>query len=45
MKKKHHAGLIVQAKKLERVKELLDGYAHRFAEDFSAVMPPLERAE
>jgi hypothetical protein len=45
VKKKHHAGLIVQAKKLERVMELLDGYAHRFAEDFSAVMPPLERAE
>jgi carbamoylphosphate synthase large subunit len=43
--KKHHAGLIVRSKRLERVKELLDDYARRFAEDFAAVLPPLEKAE
>jgi biotin carboxylase len=45
VKKKHHAGLIVRSKELERVQELLSAYATRFAEDFQAVMPPLERAE
>ncbi len=45
VKKKHHVGLIVRAKKLERVQELLTQYATRFAEDFEAVLPPLERAE
>jgi biotin carboxylase len=43
--KKHHAGLIVRAKKRERVTELLDDYARRFAEDFVAVLPPMERPE
>jgi hypothetical protein len=45
VKKRHHAGLIVKAPKLARVTELLDNYARRFADDFSAVLPPLERAE
>lgn len=45
LKKLHHAGLIVRSKKLERVEELLDQYAGRFAEDFVAVVPPLEKAE
>jgi len=45
VKKRHHAGLIVRAPKLARVTELLDNYAKRFADDFSAVLPPLERAE
>jgi len=45
VKKKHHAGLIVRAAKLDRVTELLNGYVRRFADDFSAVLPPLERAE
>jgi carbamoylphosphate synthase large subunit len=44
-KKKHHAGLIVRSKNLERVTELLDNYARRFADDFIAVLPPLERPE
>ena len=44
-KKRHHAGLIVRAKKLERVEELLTNYAMRFAEDFVAVVAPLEKAE
>jgi biotin carboxylase len=45
VKKRHHAGLIVSSPKPERVRELLDQYARRFAEDFVAVVPPLERAE
>ena len=45
VKKKHHAGLIVRSKKKERVTELLDDYGRRFAEDFIAVLPPLERPE
>lgn len=45
VKKKHHVGLIVAASKLERVAELLDSYAQRFAADFIAIVPPLTRAE
>lgn len=45
VKKKHHAGLIVRSKKLERVNELLDNYAQRFVDDFVAVMAPPERPE
>jgi biotin carboxylase len=45
VKKKHHAGLIVRSPKLERVKELLDRYASRFADDFVAIEPPLEKPE
>ena len=45
VKKKHHAGLIVRSPKRERVSELLDDYGRRFAEDFVAVLPPMERPE
>jgi biotin carboxylase len=45
VKKRHHAGLIVRSKKLERVEDLLDKYTQRFADDFVAVVPPLEKAE
>ena len=45
VKKRHHVGLIVRSRKLERVTELLDHYARRFADDFIAVVAPLERAE
>ena len=45
VKKHHHAGLIVRSHKLERVEELLTSYAERFADDFIAVVPPLEKAE
>ncbi len=45
VKKRHHAGLIVRSKKLERVEELLEQYGQRFADDFVAVVPPLEKAE
>ena len=45
VKKKHHAGLIVRSRKRARVTELLDDYARRFADDFIAVLPPMERPE
>ena len=45
VKKRHHAGLIVRAPRLERVNELLDEYGRRFTADFVAVAPPLERPE
>jgi biotin carboxylase len=45
VKKRHHAGLIVRSPNLERVSELLDDYGRRFADDFIAVLPPLERPE
>jgi hypothetical protein len=45
VQKKHHAGLIVRSPEIERVNELLDDYGRRFADDFIAVLPPLERAE
>jgi biotin carboxylase len=43
--KKHHAGLIVRSKSLDRIEELLTQYAARFADDFVAIVPPLEKAE
>jgi hypothetical protein len=45
VKKRHHAGLIVRAPQFNRVTELLDGYAVRFADDFVAIEPPPERPE
>ncbi len=45
VKKKHHAGLIVSSPKTERVSKLLDDYGRRFAQDFVAVLPPMERPE
>jgi len=45
VKKKHHAGLIVRSPKMKRVSELLDDYGRRFAEEFVAVLPPMERPE
>ena len=45
VKKRHHAGIIVRSPKHQRVNELLDSYAQRFAEDFVAVVPPPERPE
>ncbi len=43
VKKRHHVGLVLRSPNLARVKELLGAYAERFAEEFSAVVPPLER--
>ncbi|MDQ3585017.1 MAG: ATP-grasp domain-containing protein [Pyrinomonadaceae bacterium] len=45
VRKPHHVGLIVRSPDYERVQELLNGYAGRFIEEFSAVAPPRERAE
>ena len=45
VKKRHHAGVIVRSKNLDRVEELLEQYVHRFADDFVAVVPPLQKAE
>ena len=45
VKKRHHAGLIVQAKTLARVNELLDDYSRRFVDDFVAILAPPERPE
>jgi hypothetical protein len=42
--KKHHAGLVVASADPERVAALLNGYATRFAGDFLAVLPPLDKA-
>ncbi len=42
VKKKQHVGLIVCAKKYERVQELLDSYAERFIRDFTIVAPTRE---
>jgi len=40
LQKENHAGLIVASPYLERVQELLQSYARRFADDFLAVLPP-----
>ncbi|HAF22573.1 MAG TPA: ATPase [Blastocatellia bacterium] len=45
VKKHHHVGLIVRSRKLERVEQLLNDYSRRFMNDFSAILPPLEKAE
>jgi hypothetical protein len=45
VKKRHHAGLIVRSKSLERINELLGNYGQRFVDDFVAVMAPPERPE
>jgi len=45
VKKRHHAGLIVRAPRLERIHELLDAYGRRFLEDFVAIEPPPDRPE
>ena len=45
VKKRHHAGLIVRSKKLDRVEELLTDYSRRFMDDFCATLPPLQKAE
>jgi biotin carboxylase len=44
-RKRHHVALVVRSPDPARVGELLDSYAQRFAEEFIAVAPPLERAE
>jgi hypothetical protein len=41
--KRHHAGIIVRSPDAERVERLIHSYAERFARDFVAAMPPLDR--
>ena len=41
--KKHHAGLIVRSPDPRRVQALLNEYGRRFANDFLAVAPPLDK--
>lgn len=43
MDKKHHAGVIVQSADPARVEQLLNNYSERFARDFLAVLPPLDK--
>jgi biotin carboxylase len=43
LKKKHHAGLIVASPDASRVETLLQAYQQRFAADFLAVLPPLDK--
>jgi biotin carboxylase len=45
VRKRHHVGLVVRSPRIERVTELLDQYARRFVEEFSATLPPPERVE
>lgn len=45
VKKRYHVGLIVRSPEHRRVLELLEQYAQRFANDFIAIVPPLERPE
>ena len=44
-RKRYHAALVVRSPSHARVGELLESYARRFAADFIAVAPPLERPE
>jgi biotin carboxylase len=43
IKKHHHAGLILRSHDQHRVQGLLESYAVRFAEEFTAVEPPREK--
>ncbi len=43
MEKEHHAGLIVASTSAERVRELTEAYAARFAQDFCATLPPPDK--
>ena len=45
LQKEHHAGLIVRADEERRIQELLNAYSRRFAHDFLAVAPPLDKPE
>jgi len=45
VRKPHHVGLVVRSPDYARVRELLDEYARRFADEFVSVAPPLERAQ
>jgi biotin carboxylase len=43
IKKHHHAGLILRSGDANRIPVLLESYAQRFVEEFTAVAPPREK--
>jgi biotin carboxylase len=43
IKRHHHAGLVLRSTDPERLRGLLENYARRFAEEFTAVEPPKEK--
>lgn len=43
IKKHHHAGLVLKSSEAERIPQLLENYASRFAEEFLAVEPPRDK--
>jgi biotin carboxylase len=43
IKKHHHAGLVLWSRDAGRIPALLENYARRFAEEFTAVEPPREK--
>lgn len=43
LQKKQHAGLVLASPDFDRVQALLDDYASRFAREFLAVAPPLDK--
>jgi biotin carboxylase len=43
VEKKQHAGLIVSSTKSERIESLIASYSQRFAADFLAIAPPLDK--
>ena len=43
LRKRHHVGLIVASRDPARVEELLNSYARRLLEDFSATLPAPDR--
>jgi biotin carboxylase len=43
IKKHHHAGLVLRSRESTRIPVLLENYAWRFAEEFTAVEPPREK--
>jgi hypothetical protein len=43
IKKHHHAGLVLRSKEPGRIPALLENYARRFAEEFTAVEPPKDK--
>jgi biotin carboxylase len=45
IQKPYHVGLVVRSPRYERVHDLLDEFAYRYADDFCAVAPPRDRVE
>ena len=43
IKKHHHAGLVLRSSDPQRIPQLLNNYAQRFAQEFLAVEPPRDK--